>query len=102
MPKTKKVYQPSKQAFYCEPTLVIDTPLAQQVMASGITERNLPNLGEDMDKCNVIEIEGLLFPGFGPMCALHGKLVFPIKCHHEGAQKWSSLVENFERPRDIT
>ena len=28
---------------------------------------------------NVIEIEGLLFLGFGPMCALHGKLVFPIK-----------------------
>ena len=30
-------------------------------------------------KTNVIEIEGLLFPGFGPMRALHGKLVFPIK-----------------------
>ena len=27
---------------------------------------------------NVIEIEGLLFPGFGPMYRLHGKLVFPV------------------------
>ena len=27
---------------------------------------------------NVIEIEGLLFLGFGPMYALHGKLVFPV------------------------
>ena len=28
---------------------------------------------------NVIEIEGLLFLGFGPMRALHRKPVFPIK-----------------------
>ena len=27
---------------------------------------------------NVIEIEGLLFLGFGPMRALLGKLVFPV------------------------
>ena len=27
---------------------------------------------------NVIEIEGLLFLGFGPMRAFHGKLVFPV------------------------
>ena len=27
---------------------------------------------------NVIEIEGLLFLGFGPLRALHGKLVFPV------------------------
>ena len=27
---------------------------------------------------NVTEIEGLLFPGFGPMYTLHGKLVFPV------------------------
>ena len=30
---------------------------------------------------NIIEIEGLLFPGFGQIlaqCALHGKLVFPV------------------------
>ena len=27
---------------------------------------------------NVIEIEGLLFPGFGPMRAFHGKQVFPV------------------------
>ena len=27
---------------------------------------------------NVIEIEGLLFPGFGPMYTLHGKLVFQV------------------------
>ena len=53
---------------------------------------------------NVIEIEGLLFPGFGQIlaqCALHGKLVFPvfpIKWLHEGTQKWSSLVENFWAP----
>ena len=40
--------------------------------------------------------------GFWQMQALHGKLVFPIKWHHEGAQKWSSLVENFECPLDIT
>ena len=29
---------------------------------------------------------------------LHGKLVFPIKWHHKGAQKWSSLVEKFWAP----
>ena len=34
--------------------------------------------------------------GFWQMRALHGKLVFAIKWRHEGAQKWSSLVEKFE------
>ena len=31
-----------------------------------------------IDGAKVIEIEGLLFLGFGPMHALHGKLVFPV------------------------
>ena len=54
-----------------------------------------------MDKngeINLIEIEGLLFPGFGRVLAnavLHRKLVFPFKWRHEGTQKWSSLVEKF-------
>ena len=70
-------------------------PWPNRLWPLGSPNEIFPTLVEDMDKCNVIEIEGLLFPGFGPMCALHGKLVFPIKCHHEGAQKWSSLVEKF-------
>ena len=32
------------------------------------------------------------------MRTFHGKLVFPIKWRHEGAQKWSSLVEKFWAP----
>ena len=31
-----------------------------------------------MGAANAIEIEGLVFPGFGPMYVLHGKLVFPV------------------------
>ena len=52
-------------------------------------------------KTNVIEIEGLLFPGFGPMRALHGKLVFPIKWCHEGAQIFQLKSSIFERPHDV-
>ena len=47
---------------------------------------------------NVIEIEGLLFPGFGPMYGLHGKLVFPVFRSGDimrALKKWSSLVEKF-------
>ena len=39
--------------------------------------------------------KGLLFPGFGPMRALHWKLVFPIKWGHEGAQNGALSVEKF-------
>ena len=44
---------------------------------------------------NVIEIEGLLFPGFGRVLANTGspwKTGFPL---HEGTKKWSCLGENF-------
>ena len=41
------------------------------------SHRNQPNTPKYFIKLNVIEIEGLLFPGFGPMGMLHGKLVFP-------------------------
>ena len=42
-------------------------------------ETDLNDIPSDkVSALNVIEIEGLLFPGFGSMRALHGKQVFPV------------------------
>ena len=41
-------------------------------------------------------------PGFGQTQALHGKLVFPIKWCHKGAQNFQLKSSIFERPRDVT
>ena len=41
-------------------------------------DKILPIKASRLVVSNIIEIEGLLFLGFGPMCALHGKLVFPV------------------------
>ena len=51
-----------------------------------------------IDNTNVIEIEGLLFLGFGQMRALLGKLVFqffPSTDITRALKKWSPLAENF-------
>ena len=54
-----------------------------------------------VSRSNIIEIEGLLFPGFGPMRVLHGKQVFPdfpIKWCHKGDQNFSIKELHFWAP----
>ena len=58
---------------------------------------------------NITKITRLAIPGFWSNARAAWKTgftpwkqVFPIKWCHKGAQKWSSLVENFERAHDVT